>query len=72
MATPNTLEELSPLWDKRRTARYLGVSVQCLNRWRAEGRGPTGRKVGVQVRYRPSDVEAWLERCATVGGGVAA
>jgi excisionase family DNA binding protein len=56
------------LWDKRDTAKYLGVSVKTIDRWIAESRGPAGRKVGVQVRYRPADVQTYLESCATVGG----
>ena len=58
------------LWDKRATAKYLHISVKTLDRWNAENRGPRGLKVGVQVRYRPADVQAFLESCATVGGGV--
>jgi predicted DNA-binding transcriptional regulator AlpA len=60
------------LWDKRATAKYLRISVKTLDRWMAENRGPKGRKVGVQVRYRPADVQAYLESCATVGGVAAA
>lgn len=60
------------LWNKRATAKYLGVSIKTLDRWLAENRGPRGLKVGVQVRYRPADVQAFLESCATVGGGAVA
>ena len=60
------------LWDKRITAKYLGISVKTLDRWNAEGRGPKGRKVGAQTRYLPADVQSYLESCATVGGGAAA
>ena len=59
------------LWDKRATARYLGVSVKTIDRWLSENRGPKGLKVGVQVRFRPDDVQIFLESCATVGGGAA-
>ena len=65
-------ETVETLWDKRATAKYLRISVKTLDRWLAEGRGPRGLKVGVQVRYRPADVHAFLESCTTVGGGVAA
>ena len=60
------------LWDKRKTAGYLGVSVKTIDRWIADGRGPRGIKVGSQVRYRPTDVSTFLEACKTVGGGAAA
>jgi excisionase family DNA binding protein len=68
--TPNDPPE--NLWDKRVTARYLGVSVKTLDRWMSEKRGPKGLKVGVQVRFRPADVQAYLASCRTLGGGVAA
>lgn len=38
----------------------LKVSLGTLRLWRATGRGPAFVKVGRQVRYRPSAVEAWL------------
>jgi excisionase family DNA binding protein len=65
-------ETVETLWDKRATARFLGVSVKTLDRWLAEGRGPQGRKVGVQVRFSRASVQEFLESCATVGGGAAA
>ena len=55
---------VEPLWSKRITARYLGVSLKTLNRWMAEGTGPRARKIGVQVRYLPADVHAFVESCA--------
>jgi predicted DNA-binding transcriptional regulator AlpA len=64
----NTLQATAsvsePLWDKRITARFLGVSIKTLNRWMADGTGPQARKIGVQVRYLPSDVHAFVENCA--------
>jgi len=68
--TQATLDQT--LWDKRRTAKYLGISVKTIDRWIYENRGPRGLKVGVQVRFRPADVQAYLESCSTVGGGAAA
>jgi excisionase family DNA binding protein len=40
---------------------YLGVPVNTLYQWRTKGKGPVGRKVGRHVRYRASDVDAWLD-----------
>jgi predicted DNA-binding transcriptional regulator AlpA len=65
-------ETVEPLWDKVRTAKFLGISVKTLDRWLAENRGPRGRRVGAQIRYTPGDVAAYLESCASVGGGAAA
>ena len=63
-ASPVTASVPEPLWNKRITARYLGVSLKTLNRWMAEGTGPRARKIGVQVRYLPADVHAYVESCA--------
>jgi excisionase family DNA binding protein len=42
-------------------AGYLKVPVGTLANWRYQGKGPRFVKVGRHVRYRRSDVEAWLE-----------
>ncbi len=42
-------------------ADYLGVPVATIYRWRYTRDGPVGYRVGRHVRYRPSDVECWLE-----------
>ena len=44
------------------TAKYLCCSVSSLNKWRVSGRGPAFIKVGVRVRYRLSDIAAFIER----------
>ncbi|HEV3268435.1 MAG TPA: helix-turn-helix domain-containing protein [Acidimicrobiales bacterium] len=41
-------------------AEYLGVPVSSVYRWNYIKSGPTAMKVGRHVRYRKSDVEAWL------------
>lgn len=49
-------------------ARMMGITKQTLDQWRYRGIGPRYLKVGSNVRYRPSDVLAWLtarERTAT-------
>ena len=45
-------------------ADWLGVPLATVYRWRHVGGGPRGSKVGRHVRYRPADVEAWLEEQA--------
>lgn len=42
-------------------ADYLGVPVSTVYGWRHRHEGPRGLRVGRHVRYRRSDVEAWLE-----------
>lgn len=41
-------------------ADYLKVPVKSVYRWRVEGTGPAGMRVGKHVRFRLSDVDAWL------------
>jgi excisionase family DNA binding protein len=49
-------------------ARYLGVKPGTLSAWRYRGQGPPAVKVGHLVRYRPQDVNAWLNERLGVGG----
>lgn len=44
--------------------RQLGIPVASIYAWRSRGEGPRGFRVGKHVRYRQSDVDAWLERRA--------
>jgi excisionase family DNA binding protein len=53
-----------PLWDDERTGEFLDVPTGTLANWRYQRRGPRFVKVGRHVRYRRSDVEAWLEKNA--------
>ena len=46
----------------REVADYLRVELQTLHYWRHERRGPRTMRVGKLLRYRRSDVDAWLER----------
>lgn len=41
-------------------ATQLGVSVQTLYDLRSQGRGPRGFRVGRELRFRVSEVDAWL------------
>jgi predicted DNA-binding transcriptional regulator AlpA len=36
------------------------VPVNTLYQWRTKGYGPTGRRIGKHVRYRPEDVDSWV------------
>ena len=40
---------------------YIGVAKGTVLHWRVEGRGPRGLKVGRFLRFRPEDVEIWLD-----------
>lgn len=41
-------------------AAFLQIPLATLYRWRCRGEGPVGYRVGKHVRYRQSDLEAWL------------
>jgi len=41
-------------------AAQLGVTVQTLYDLRSQGRGPRGFRVGRELRFRVSEVDAWL------------
>jgi excisionase family DNA binding protein len=41
---------------------HLQVSAQTIYDLRSQGRGPRGFRVGRELRFRISEIEAWLER----------
>ena len=43
-------------------AAYLGVQPATMEQWRWNGRGPRFAKIGRCVRYRRSDLDAFLEQ----------
>ena len=52
---------LEPVLTTSELAEYLGVHVQAIYDLRNDGRGPTGFRVGREIRYHVSDVLSWLE-----------
>ena len=42
-------------------ADVLGIPLATLRKWRFEGRGPKGFRIGRHVRFRPSEVQRWIE-----------
>jgi excisionase family DNA binding protein len=48
-------------------ANWLGIAEGTLRYWRHVHRGPRSLTVGGAVRYRPSDIEEWLEQGAKRG-----
>ena len=64
-----TINSDDELLDTRRLAAWLGAAIITVTAWRARGAGPPYLRLGVGgrlIRYRRSDVEAWL-RARTVG-----
>lgn len=56
------LEGLEPAFSLKELADLFGVTVQALYDLRSQGRGPIGFRVGRQLRFRRSEVSAWLGR----------
>jgi excisionase family DNA binding protein len=54
-----------PLMSPREVADHLGVPVGTVYQWRVKGTAPRGIKVGKHLRFRPADVEAWVEANST-------
>ncbi|MFI6550103.1 helix-turn-helix transcriptional regulator [Streptomyces prunicolor] len=49
-----------PLASPQEVAAYLGVPVKTLYQWKYRGIGPNVHKVGRHLRYRWSEVDAWV------------
>jgi hypothetical protein len=52
-----------PLVDEREAARILCRAVGSLRRDRLLGQGCRYVKLGAMIRYRPRDIDAWVEQC---------
>ena len=48
------------LYDTQQAAAFYGISEVTLRTWRVTGSGPIFLKVGKSVRYRLSDLDAYL------------
>jgi excisionase family DNA binding protein len=53
---------LPELLSLRELAEYLGVPASTVYFWRNQRTGPPGFRVGKQLRYRASEVDAWLRQ----------
>ena len=63
--TPAPEPTAARLWTAHDVADYLGVPLTTLYQWRYLGTGPTAYRVGRHLRYKPSAVQAWLQRHAS-------
>lgn len=57
------------LLNTERAARHLNVSPSFLEKGRIQGYGPRFIKIRGAVRYRTSDLEAWLDSNTRQPGG---
>lgn len=56
------------LMTQQQAAAYLGVSHKTLEFWRRGNEGPTYVRIGQRVRYRPADLDQYIESRKTVPG----
>lgn len=49
------------LFDTKVAADLMGINHLTLQNWRSTGKSPRYVKVGRSIRYRLSDIKAWLE-----------
>ncbi len=57
----NHMEHRDRLLTVQELADYLAVPVATIYQWRYRSEGPHGFRVGSHLRYRWSEVEAWIE-----------
>jgi hypothetical protein len=57
---PTHRQAVQRLFTSREAASILCVSPNTMNFWRATRRGPAYVKVGHFARYRPEDIESYL------------
>ena len=60
METTARLKPHRKLLTVEQAAAYLGLARSTLNKWRCHGGGPVFIKMGRAVRYRPEDLEGFL------------
>jgi predicted site-specific integrase-resolvase len=48
-------------YNTKEAADYLGMKPSTLEAWRCRGGGPIFLKFGKAVRYRPEDLEAFMD-----------
>jgi excisionase family DNA binding protein len=51
---------MEKLLSVQEVAELLAIPVPTVYRWRYEGTGPVGLKVGRHVRYDPAELRRWL------------
>lgn len=66
MSRDSQTEDLNSLklWGPDDLSRVLSVPVSTLYLWRARKEGPPAIKVGKHLRWRPADVDRWLDEQA--------
>jgi excisionase family DNA binding protein len=60
MPTQNTKQLIDEILTLDEVAAILKISVATIRKWRSEGCGPPGFRVGKYVRFRLSGVEQFI------------
>jgi hypothetical protein len=60
------MDKSEPLMTPAQVAELTSLSPNGLAQLRFTGRGPTFLKLGRQIRYRPADVQEWLDASVRV------
>ena len=47
--------------NSQQAGAYLGCSESVLRLWRSQGQGPRYFRAGKLIRYRRTDLDAWIE-----------
>lgn len=61
-----TAEPIAPLMKPEEVSELLGIPKQTLYKWRHHNEGPKAIRIGKHLRYRTSDIDAWLTERAEV------
>lgn len=59
---------IEPVLSLTELCEHLHVSVQTMYDLRSQGRGPRGFRVGRELRFRISEIDAWLARMESADG----
>lgn len=60
---PSRFEQL---WSVEQVAEYRAISTKTLYGWRCKRFGPPSYRLGHHVRYRATEVRAWVDENASV------
>ena len=64
MNTENAPSYQKGLWSTKQACQFIGCAEVTLRTWRRAGTGPPFLRLNKrQIRYRPEEVSAWLDRC---------
>lgn len=61
MEATNNGGQTARLLNEYDVADFFRLSVATMRHWRLTGKGPKWLKLGSAVRYRPEDVQAYLD-----------